>query len=54
MYSNDSSILGVSTVAGSTVLGIALWPDFALIILGGGFILLTILYLLYKRRSRQN
>lgn len=54
MYSNDSSVLGTSTVGGATILGISLWPNFALIILGAGFVLLGILYLLYKRRSHKN
>lgn len=52
MYSNDSAVLGASTVAAPTALGIALWPDAALIILGLAFVAIGVMYLLFKRRSR--
>lgn len=53
MYSNDSAVLGTSAVAAPAVLGIALWPNLTLIILGAAFALLGILYLFFKRRARR-
>ena len=54
MYSNDNAVLGASTVAAPALFGIVLWPNLALIILGITFVLIGILYILFKRRSRQN
>jgi len=52
MYSNDRAVLGASTVAAPTILGIALWPNFTLLILAIAFVVFGILFLAYKRRAR--
>jgi len=54
MYSNDGSTLGASTVAAPAALGIAIWPNLTLAIIGVALALLGILYILYKRRARQD
>jgi LPXTG-motif cell wall-anchored protein len=53
MYSNDGAVLGASTVAAPIILGIALWPQFALIFIGAAFVILGGLFFLFKyRRNR--
>jgi len=54
MYSNESAVLGTSTVAAPTILGIVLWPNLTLVFVGVAFALLGVLYLLFKRRVRRS
>lgn len=51
MYSNESAVLGTSTIVAPAMLGIAIWPDLILIFVGIAFALLGILYLIFKRRA---
>lgn len=53
MYSNDGSVLGFSLVAGPTVLGIALWPDAAVLTIAIALLVVSLGYLGYKRLNRK-
>jgi hypothetical protein len=53
MYGNDGAVLGAATVTAPTILGTLIWPDLALILAGGSFVLLGLLYLAFKRRARR-
>jgi hypothetical protein len=52
MYSNDSAVLGTSTVAVPTILGIVLWPNLIIYILIAAFLAFGALFFFYKRRNR--
>ena len=52
MYSNDTAILGASTVVAPSILGMIIWPNLVVGILIAVFVILTGLFVFFKIRNK--
>lgn len=53
MYSNESAVLGASTIVVPTFAGIAIWPNLTLGILAIAILALGIMFFVFKRRNKK-